>query len=399
MTLGEALELGIYSIIISWGYITVIGGLLSDVYIPKITRASFGLSIISNVYLWFAYMVGGFLNIYLINNCVIMIKDNFRIDQSTELGSFSILNPSFTSSCVILLALSILYIGRIITKKKGIFYGKLHFSSFFLIGFTLFVFNLLNTAILLDSSSLVSSILSNYIQIIDKNIGIFVDNAIACATGTLMLATIGEGILIVTPSVPRSLLAISDKLPSDLRVITGHKGVDSKLKEMLSRDKVVTKLRCITKSCSILNIIEMDIYNQFFEYEERKKQDGQTCKPCLQIINAPEDKFLADLDKSLGKLSQRSIGIFSKRLNKEERINQYNKSKMILNNLKNDKMAEVRESYFGDLRFVSIDYENQDKSLMLIVRDGGSLMDRVGVYTEEPYIIDIFINLFDKKWE
>lgn len=60
---------------------------------------------------------------------------------------------------------------------------------------------------------------------------------------------------------------------------------------------------------------------------------------------------------------------------------------------------ETREYDLGRMAFLLVEYTNEEKCLMLIVLDTGPRRNRIGLYTEEGYIIEAFGNLFDCAWK
>ena len=70
----------------------------------------------------------------------------------------------------------------------------------------------------------------------------------------------------------------------------------------------------------------------------------------------------------------------------------------ILKGLETDDMVEVKDFYFGELRFLIVEDSSGGKKLLFSARDRGPMMNRVGLYTEEPYIVESFANLFDNTW-
>ena len=218
--------------------------------------------------------------------------------------------------------------------------------------------------------------------------------------GTIMLSTVGEYLLYrCAHEQPRSLLAISEKFPSDFRVITGQRGISDKSNEMVVEDKEIISLRCVTKSCTMVRDIEEGIRRQ---YEKQGEREGQEKKKLdYRIIKAPWEKVIENFNKSantppfsLGSIFRMIQGENYAKKYKEE----YEGQLKILDKLKEEGKVKVKDFYFGEIRFLIIMDSSGGKKLLFSARGGGPMMDRVGLYTEEPYIVESFANLFDTTW-
>ena len=219
--------------------------------------------------------------------------------------------------------------------------------------------------------------------------------------GTIMLSTVGEYILYsFAHEQPRSLLAVSEKFPSDFRVITGKRGIGNKSNEMVGEDKDIISLRCVTKSCTMVRDIEKCIYRQYEKNREKEEEQENTTLD-YRIIKAPWERVIEDFNKSantipfsLGSIFRIIRGENYAKKYKEE----YERRLKILAKLEDKGNVKVKDFYFGDIRFLIVVDSSGDKKLLFSARGGGPMMDRVGLYTEEPYIVESFANLFDTSW-
>ena len=109
---------------ISCIYVIFIRGYLSDVFIPRISNASFELTPHHIANLIIGYLTGMIVFMYVIYQVGLFID----IDLALALT----------------LGFTLFYIGRLITYDCGIFYGKLHFSTIFVASSIIFGINFFN---------------------------------------------------------------------------------------------------------------------------------------------------------------------------------------------------------------------------------------------------------------
>ena len=105
---------------ISFLYVKVFSGYISDVFVGKLTKASFEINIPSIFDLWVGYSIGMIAFVFMILRMEFYGKFSADIDQVLFIGIFS------------------LYIGRIITHEKGVYFGKIHFSILFILSTVFF---------------------------------------------------------------------------------------------------------------------------------------------------------------------------------------------------------------------------------------------------------------------
>ena len=256
MDIGETILVIVMPILISVIYILLVSGFLSDVYISRLTKASFEIDPCTILDLWFGYLLGMFLFLYLVHQFARYTA--FDMDLSSEI-------------LVLIIGLTFLYLGRIVTKNKGIFYGRLHFSSLFILGSIFFVLNscIMWTTLEGEGVQYITSLLDS----IRSNL-IFIHSSIPpIAIGTLVLSTVGElGLYTQQHKHPRSLLAISEKFPSDFMVITGKNGIKKQANQMFGKNEDIKSMKCVTKSCTMVEDIEGSIRRV---YKEQKEKEGK----------------------------------------------------------------------------------------------------------------------------
>ena len=383
MTAKEVILVAIIPIFISFIYIWLVSGFLSDVFISRITKASFEWSPSNIIDLWFGYSLG-------------MLVFSYIVHQFVKYGLFDM--DTFSIVLVVIIGLTLLYLGRIVTKNKGIFYGRLHFSSLFILGSIFFV---LNSIIMLKSASgeyggLYTLLVIPFLDRIIETHIFFQSFIIHILIGTIMLSTAGEYALYRLPHKhPRSLLAVSEKFPSDFMVITGKNGIREKSNLMLGENEDRISMKCVTKSCTMVKDIEGAIRQKY--QEQGEKEGKKEIRLNYKIIKAPKDRSIEDFKNAVNNLPF-SIEWLRKKTMIKGYIANLLEGAAILKGLETDDMVEVKEFYFGELRFLIVEDSSGGKKLLFSARDRGPMMNRVGLYTEEPYIVESFANLFDNTW-
>ena len=236
MNIEEVILVVIMPIFISFIYIWLVSGFLSDVFISRLTKASFEIAPRCIVDLWFGYFLGMLVFSYIVHQFV--KYKVLEIDPTSEI-------------LVVIIGLTFLYLGRIVTKNKGIFYGRLHFSILFIVGSLFFVLNSLIMWANLSGDGV--QYITSFLDRITSTL-IFIQSSIKpIFLGTLILSTVGELCLYQQQHKhPRSLLAVSEKFPSDFMVITGKNGIREKSNLMLGENEDRISMKCVTKSCTMV---------------------------------------------------------------------------------------------------------------------------------------------------
>ena len=290
-------------IFISFIYIWLVSGFLSDVFISRITKASFEISPSNIIDLGFGYFLGMLVFTYIVHQFV----------------KYSLVSIDASSGVlVVIIGLTFLYLGRIVTKNKGIFYGRLHFSSLFIFGSIFFI---LNSIIMWKSLSGVYGVhydltVTAFIYRINSTLIFIQSIIIPTLIGTIMLSTFGEFFLYRHPHKhPRSLLAVSEKFPSDFMVITGKKGLREQSNLMLGENEDIKSMKCVTKSCTMVKDIEGAIRRKCKEQGEKdgKKEIGLNYK----IIKAPRDRTIEDFKNAVNNLPFSIEWLFKKKYDQE----------------------------------------------------------------------------------
>lgn len=372
----------------------VISGFLNDVTLRRLTKASFNLSSMSVLDLLLAYFIGmmSFLFIYYYCN-----------DYKNSLLC------SGSPASVAIFGLMLLYCGRIITKRQGVFFGKLHFSTLFISSAILLIldtimrcklnlsdfgsnFGINTMEKIIDQSYNMSS---NYLTFIYKTGDSSIDSLFFISfAGSLVLAIMGEAYLSSTGPSSKSLLAVAEKFPSDFRVITGiHEGND-KIKQLLTENfenDTIIKIKCVTKSLIFVDLIGKHLISQIMVHPDIEYS--------YQILKSPKERALNDKKDALFDLPFSLTNSIKNRENLyKEFKHEYDVNEAFLNELERKNYVEAKEYYFGEIIFLIMENNSGIQKLLFLVKDKGNINNRVGLYTESPYIIDMFNLLFENAW-
>ena len=318
-------------ILFSFVYYLMVSSFLLDVALRRLVKASFDESWRDISDLIISYFLGMFVYMYIIYFYGIYI-DSSLIPQA---------NPTKNITFIIPFGLGLLYTGRIITRRAGVFYGKLHFSAIFVsaaVVIGLEFTNVLMGGPVFSDALIYAGIMPhihNYIVLL------FNKFAVWSFIGTLILSTAGEIFLARQDPCDKSLLVISDKFPSDFQVMTGKfnskngattenrvmtgisgtkkeettgekivqriccsemKGIaekygnnlsssmtDNRIRNMLSERDIV-KVRCVTKSLRLVEYIKDSDINK---YDSNR---NVSCK----VLKAPIESIISDrLEKEI----------------------------------------------------------------------------------------------------
>lgn len=379
----------------SWVTYTLLSGLLYDVSLRRLTKASFNIDSDNFLDLFSAYLICIFAFIF-----IYLYIDLDKSNLST--ASFSALG------------LILIYLGRIITRKQGCFYGKLHFTSIFISALLVLIVELLkldkfefsDLASGLNPSSLISGfnniflILIKYIGIVwdyDTKSGMTSSPLVISLAGCLFLSTIGEWILSNTTPEIKSYLACAEKFPSDFKVITGITSEKDNIADLLQKifkDKIIS-IRCVTKSLVWVDLLEKSIRKQ----SESNRNSDKRVDLDYRILKSPRDNALSDYWNAIDALPFPVVK--SKKFINDEYnlfLEKYQKRWDKLLVLNDVGLVNARNYYFKDILFLIVENESRKYSLLFLVKDKGNMENRVGLFTEQPYFINIFINIFDTAW-
>lgn len=367
------------AIVISHLYLLLIDGFMNNITFSRLTKASFKLNAFSIINLWAAYLVSAILFIYLYSE----VPTFLNIAPPSELAT----------SDIVLISLVAIYIGRIITKNSGVFYGRVYYSTLLAFASLIFMFNLF---LIKGSSNLTVGYLIELVFGFVHENSFVIGGVIPC---TLILATAGETILSISRPTKRTLMCVSEKLPSNFLIATGlqhsglvsirqevlgnHHGTVDKLREMLTPYEI-KQIKCFTRSLWIVEKIE--------KIAKEKKID--LGKENFKIVKLPDEvarkSFAADACNR-----SPSIDYLLKRRQLE-----FNEDyKDYLKRCDSLYKYDVREYDIGDLRFAIVEYSDNTKKMMIFTKDTSPIGNIVGAYSDEAYVLQMFANIFDITWQ
>jgi hypothetical protein len=369
------------SIIISVAYFYISDGIENNVCIPRLTKASFKLDIYTILQLWVGYFV----------SCVIFFMIYYFLPR--------IINPNYSNCAVemdllVILGFFVVFLGRIVTKHHGVIQGRLFYSTLLSSAFLLLIINAFTTINYGGFQGLVK-LPSDLLIEVHPFFGIFL-------IGSFFLSTAGEFILSISNSGKRSVVCIAEKLPSDFEVITGlqgcgrnrlvshmiqefsgkHHGIEDKLEDILTT-KAIKEIRCFSKSLWIVERIK--------KTERDTKLDFRSV---LKVIKVPDIIAMEKFAKRSYDRYPSLDSLHSKRyLEFEEDWDKYLHRKKILTEY------EWMDYDIGDLIFFIIEYIEGDRNIMILTRDTSAMGSIIGAFSEEPYIIDLYDNMFKNIWK
>jgi len=368
-------------------YVKAFSGYISDVFVGKLTKASFEIDIPNIFDIWVGYSIGMIVFIFMVLRMEFYGKFSVDIDQVLFIGFFS------------------LYIGRIITQQKGVYFGKIHFSILFILS-TVFFTIVCASIIFSDFSSFSLSGLSNlfhgiqtaYLDGLRETLDFIKSFITLYFLGPVILASVGEYFLYRQQSKKvRSIVAVSEQLPSDFKSITGREGIAKKLNQLFNNSSRIINVRCVTKSCTMPYEIRGLIENEYARMHEDIL--ANRVKPCYRILRSPERYVFRDYYTRIINMKVSMDMLRDKTRLMQEYKNDYDKKLKSLLELKEQKLVDEKSYYFGQMRFIILDYENGDRKMLMIVKDTSIRKSRVGLFTEEPYIINVFQSMFDSIWD
>lgn len=391
----------IYSLL----FYRILSGFLYDVTLRRLAKASFNLTRVDILDLSIAYFIAilSFIFIYL------FIQHNILTDNpiSNKLIEYilSISKESFGIYGIILI-----FLGRVLTRKQGAFYGKLHFSSIFISSSILLVFDFIiqgrfNFSDFASNISLlsISHFMATSYQIIMAFINLLYGGPISHSllslsiVGTVVLSTIGESYLSILPPDVKSVLAVTEKFPTDFKVITGVNIRYDKIRHTIDSmfEGRIISVKCVTKTLVWIDLLEENIRKQQIlnpTFPNKLRLD-------YRILKAPKDTALDDYKETIEALpySFAHITQYGKQICDEAK-DEYDLRSEALAYLQDINYLSARNYYFKDIVYLITEDQLGSKKLLYLVKDRSAINSRVGLYTEQPYIIELFENIFENAW-
>lgn len=393
-----ALMIGV--IISSVIFFNIFTGYFINTIILKLVKPSFEYSIENSIDLAISYFVSLVIFLQLISPFIPIPNVSVPLDSQKYI--------------IMCFGLALIYFGRFTTRINGVSYGMTHYIGLFILssfyGFVasgIWLLDKINHANGLNAKDLIdiSNILwIGYLDFISESVNHNMSYGIGFILGIVAISTLGEYYLGGYTNYPltapnkRSLMQVIDKLPSDFEIITGKSDTIAKLDCILNTKKSgigIKSLRCITKSCTLVE----NIYNVDEKYGTLRGNPNCMCK----IIKCNDHNFYADLNKSVENLPIPWNFIMDKDYNYFEGVNEY-RDRIYNIRLKLDrdlgsKHIEIENCYLDELRYAIFECDNGQYKMLIISKEKSPFRpSRVGLYTEQIYIINEFIKLFDSLW-
>jgi hypothetical protein len=296
--------------------------------------------------------------------------------------------------------LFLLYFGRIVSIKKGSFYGKVHYSALFA---TSSISGLIGFAAAVSSPEVYTSYIDQYVNFISNTWGIAI-------LGCYLLATIGEMMLNLAKSDSKSLIGISENFPNMVKIISDRnikfdpktalldndQNIKQLVEQLLANDlidlKVASKNLFVAER--IFDILLSDTYGV-------QAKDYRIRNITIKILSSNIDKIMKDYNELLD--SRNFIDfLFLNSSKKESAANYleiYRKRYKSIVELKNPKF-QMREYNLIKYDYIITKYKDESsepRKLLISFIDKLS-SKRIWVLIEDPLIIDIFENTFDNAW-
>lgn len=376
------------SLIVPIIYILLISGFIASIT-GRLTSANFELGFWKTLNLIMAYAVGSLLFSYIFHQFF-----KYELINQEKFTGIDIIMP--------FIALSFCYFTRVITRRNGHTSGRLYLSIVTAIASLIFILNSLGPLISLTEIHIsfenelkmtIIELNDNLLTRINTTVLFLKDWILPLVVGSFLMAIVGEFVVyyLINPNV-RSVPAILEKFPSDFSVITGNNNIKKKMENMTSQEKVHS-IKCITNTYKAFEIIHSNLEDQFRKPSDIEKTD-------YRIIGSSVE----EIDKHINDTSFLNFGKIAGKICKNVLPNQYDnyvtgKNKEIveriskLNRMQDAGKIEYVEASFGKFRMLIVN----DIEIIFTVMTGNN--EKIGVYTQEKYIIQLCINLFEESWK
>jgi hypothetical protein len=377
--IAQGVELSLVTVVFTLIYFLVIDGIETSVCLPRLTKASFKLDFYSILQLWAGYSIACFI-FYIIYYSLTSLSDPTIVKDVQLIDE-------------LVLGFFVIFLGRIVTKHHGVVQARLFYTTFLSSAFLLLFIRLFPKY---NEGGVPG--LGDFLIEFSHNISPFISYFLV---GSFVMATAGELILSAAPPTKRSLVNVLEKLPSDAKTVTGlqecgrslgshlveeirgnHHGVKDKLIKILVR-KEIKQILCFSKSLWIVERIselESDLNK---DYREKVK-----------VIKLPDDVAVRKMAERAYEGYPSIDSVLGKEaIEFDESWNKYVARSDIL------KKFHFIDYDIGDLRFIITEYADGSRCIMFLTRDKGPIGNIIGMYSEEPHIIETYYKLFNDIWE
>lgn len=374
-----SLIMGIFSLTFAHVYYNLIEGLTNDVYIKRLIRASIKLDRYAFLDLSLAYFIGFLLYLILLINLGIVSYSNDSSDSKSIIP-------------IIFAVLTILYLGRIISNRKGAFFGKVHYTALLVSSSFLMMSKLASEILLpiLAGKLTFSGVYLLTVEWTEELISFLWDtNCIIMASiGVFLLSTIGELVLSKMPHNPKSLLGISEHIPNFF-IVVGQETFLSTYNSMI-RDEKLIAIKSTTTSLWAIENLDHEIFHNIRNVDYRflmtsKEETMERIKKEIWESNSIRIDYLTS--------KNRKSGLFF------DFIKEYEMRHHLLVSLLNRNLINARRYNFGTSIYIITKYSDKHSKLLIFLSDLDLRKRRIGLLTEEPFIIDVFENAFDLSWD
>jgi hypothetical protein len=350
----------------------------------KIYNVNFSSNLFHLVDLLLGYLIGSFFIAYAIKD----IFDVFFINMP----HYNPLDSQLNLDAVAFSSVMFCYASRIISKRHGYLRGKQLFSYLSSIAILMYFINT-SVRIYVDRNTsgsitllklftdfygvLINSYVSNTTEILEY----FSKIKLLILIGSLVTASIGELFILFLKSHFRTIPIAQEKLPHDFELIITDKLPDA-MKTLLE-NSTIKSLKITSRSlitCEILyeNIKKLTKRNDLIEI----------------IIIAPEFNI------PCAEFGVKKTTLHSDISNKKKKMKyklyleegeELKKRYMKLDELVANKRVRWIKEDINDFRMILV---NNNK-ILLIVDAGDDTDTKIGLYSEEPYVVETWKKLFD----
>lgn len=356
----------------------------------KVYNVDFSLDPFHLMNLLLGYLIGSFFIAYV-------IKDIFHVFFLNAPPSYNPLGNPFILDAVAFSSVTFCFASRIVSKQHGYIKGRHLFSYLSSMGILMFfITTSVNIYMQKNINLLEATTLSNlftdflvtwwdiYYSYTREIFIYFSDIKFLILICSMITASFGELFILSIDSHFRSIPTALEKFPSDFELIPTNKLPDvminmtnplnTKSLKIASRSLVACEIlyKVINKIIEINHFTEIIIIAPEFDI------------PCIEL----------GIKKTTLHIDIHAEAYYKQKVDKfysekgQDLIKRYVELKKLVEN--NKKFEWVKKD-LNDFRVMIVN----DNKLLLIVNAGDDTDIKVGLYTEEPYVVKMWVNIFD----
>lgn len=363
-------------------YIIVIDNIVNRI-LSRIYNANFSLKPEKLLNLFIGYFIGSLIISYTIKELfAFKFPDNSQISIAT----------------VALSALAFCFTSRIISKQRGYLIGKQFHSVLSSAAVLIFLVNIfigineryMNVSELDIQTNItlyVTYFYESFIFNIGENLKYFAGILDYLFIGSVVTAFFGEIIIMNLKPYYRSIPIALEKFHSDFELVSTDE-LNRKMISMTNDIENIKSLKIITRTLTSFETLHYNLLQHTNKSNQKNLLGIKIIAP--EYSNPAEELEIRPLTVLTKLISRKNFNDY-----KQLKVQKYKKRLENLSIMEKEGKVEWIKKDFQNFRMIVVN----DNRVLLIINSGDFTKSKVGIYSKEPYIVNICISIFNNEFD